>query len=103
MDLDISPSGARCKDAAAADRVEWRKLRGQMPPRPRQKSTAYDEQVREIVYGPPLPNAPASLAVPATPAAPGCPRPYYPRRFRRCPSDSSRCSSCGSGSDSSRC
>ena len=54
----------------AADRVEWRKLRGQMTPAPRPKRTAFDEQVREILYGQPLPNAPAAPAVPATPAAP---------------------------------
>ena len=54
----------------AADRAEWRKLRGQMTLTPRPKPTAFDEQVREIFYGPPLPNAPAAPAVPATPAAP---------------------------------
>jgi hypothetical protein len=46
----------------AAGRVDWRKLCGQMTPTPRPKPAAFDEQVREIFYGPPLPNAPAAPA-----------------------------------------
>ena len=46
----------------AAGRVDWRKLCGQMTPTPRPKPTAFDGLVREIFYGPPLPNAPAAPA-----------------------------------------
>jgi hypothetical protein len=46
----------------AADRGEWRKLCGQMTPLPRPKPTAYAEQVHEIFYGPPPPDASPFIA-----------------------------------------
>ena len=55
----------------AADRGEWRKLRGQMTPLPRPKPTAYAEQVHDIFYGPPPPDAPPPIApIALLPAAP---------------------------------
>ena len=69
----------------AADRVEWRKLCGQMTPTPRPKPTAFDEQVREIFYGPPLPNAPAAPAAPAVPATPAAPDPAVPAAVAAAP------------------
>jgi hypothetical protein len=69
----------------AADRAEWRKLRGQMTPTPRPKPTAFDEQVREIFYGPPLPNAPAAPAAPAVPATPAAPGPAVPAAVAAAP------------------
>jgi hypothetical protein len=43
---------------AAADCAEWRKLCGQVTPTPRPKPIAFDEQVRAVFYGPPLPLPP---------------------------------------------
>ena len=67
----------------AADRGEWRKLWGQKTPLPRQKPTAYAEQVLDIFYGPgpPPPDAPppiAPITIPATPSLPASPLPALP-------------------------
>ena len=72
----------------AANRGEWRKLWGQKTPLPRPKPTAYAEQVHDIFYGPPPPDAPhpiapiANLPAPllAPPLPPHGPQPPAPRR-----------------------
>ena len=84
---------------AAANRGEWRKLWGQKTPLPRPKPTAYAEQVHDIFYGPPPPDAPHPIApianlpvpqplppphlpapLPAPPPPPHGPQPPAPRR-----------------------
>ena len=63
----------------AANRGEWRKLWGQKTPLPRPKPTAYAEQVHDIFYGPPPPDAPHPTAPIANlPAPPPLPPPHLP-------------------------
>ena len=63
----------------AANRGEWRKLWGQKTPLPRPKPTAYAEQVHDIFYGPPPPDAPHPIAPIANlPAPPPLPPPHLP-------------------------
>ena len=46
---------------AAADRMFWRQMCGQLAPFPRPKPESYADQVHEIIYGPP-----PRLGTPAT-------------------------------------